>query len=951
MKSQVVLWLRMKIGHVEHISQYFSAIKSSWIFNSSKTTLRNLNRELFAKNFPIYLNSRRYFHLNSKKVQSISYFAELRMASNGVHTNGKAKEKKAFERLPTNVKPIHYEVFLKPDLKNLTFEGQMNVKLNVTQSTNTLVCNAADLNIMEVQINGKSVDDIVLSKDEETMTVRAASPLQELLEVDLFCKFTGELNDMMRGFYRSKYTEKGEERYGAVTQFEATDARRCFPCWDEPSIKATFDITVSAPKDRVVLSNMPVKKEEDDQKDSGYKVVKFETSPQMSTYLVAIVVGEYEYVEDSQGDVRVRVYTPLGKTEQGRFALESSKRAIQFYNDFFGVPYPLKKYDCIAIADFQCGAMENWGLVTFRESAVLADPANTSSSSKQWIAIVVTHEMAHQWFGNLVTMEWWTHLWLNEGFASFMENTCTHALFPQYDIWTQFVANTLISALELDALKNSHPIEVDVGHPSEVDEIFDDISYNKGASVIRMLHNYIGNEAFRQGMKGYLTKFSYKNTLTADLWASLEAASGKPVGKVMSTWTGQMGFPVIKIKRSPGEKTLTLTQEKFDADGGNSDEGKHFHWNVPIKILTSNGLVQEFLLEDKSMTVSLENLEDQTWYKVNPEFVGYYRVAYDDADVNNMEMLKAAIQSQTLSEVDRLGLLDDLFALVQAGKAKTVDALKLMDAFKDKEESYVCWSAIVNCLVKLRIILSDSKFYESHFQPFTVDLMSNISNQIGWEKINDEHHTKSLLRGQILGWMGCNGHVPTITEARRRFDEHVNGKSLLPADLRAAVYRIVACNGDSSSHAQLLKLFNEDELHEEKDRLSRAMGACKDKGVLKDVLNFAISDAVRSQDTPFVIAAVANNPKGRDLAWDFVKGNHKLFHDRYKSGMLMTRLCQRTTQHFSTLEKAADVEEFFNTHPNPAERTIRQSIESIRLNAAWLERDGSSIEKYLANKF
>merc|ERR1712038_1154172 len=235
-----------------------------------------------------------------------------------------------------------------------------------------------------------------------------------------------------------------------------------------------------------------------------------------------------------------------------------------------------------------------------------------------------------------------------------------------------------------------------------------------------------------------------------------------------------------------GENILTLTQEKFDADGGSSEESKLYHWNVPIKIKTSKGNVQEFLLEDKSMTVTIDGLDESTWYKINPEFVGYYRVAYDDADPNNMEMLKAAIQSQGLSEVDRLGLLDDLFALVQAGKAKAVDALKLMDAFKEKEESYVCWSAIVNCLVKLRLILSDCNYYESHFQPFTVDLMSNITSKIGWEKVEDEHHTKSLLRSQILGWMGRNGHEPTITEARRRFDLHVNGKCLLPADLRAS---------------------------------------------------------------------------------------------------------------------------------------------------------------------
>ena len=939
--------------HVQLLSNLYIALENKSLIIPSNRTLfqlhRNIPRTYTSAKFK---TAKKLYFPYDKICSDISNLPVITRTmtsnGNGVHVDG--KEKKPFSRLPSTILPIHYDIFLKPDLKSLTFEGQMSVKLLIQQSTDKLICNAADLEITGVQVNSQTAKDVVISKDEETMSAYFSSPFQENTEAELKCKFTGTLNDMMRGFYRSKYTEKGEERFGAVTQFEATDARRCFPCWDEPAVKATFDITVSAPKNRVVLSNMPVKEEVQDEETSDYRVVKFETSPKMSTYLVAIVVGEYDYVEDSQGSVKVRVYTPLGKTEQGRFALETSKRAIQFYNDFFGVPYPLKKYDCIAIADFQCGAMENWGLVTFRESAVLADPANTSSSSKQWIAIVVNHEMAHQWFGNLVTMEWWTHLWLNEGFASFMENTCTHALFPEYDIFTQFVANTLIDALELDALKNSHPIEVDVGHPSEVDEIFDNISYNKGASVIRMLHNYIGNEAFRLGMKGYLTKFSYKNALTADLWTSLEEASGKPVAKVMSTWTGQMGFPVIKVKHSPGEKMLTLTQEKFDADGGASEESKKYHWNVPIKVLTSKGNVHEFLLEDKSMTVTLEELDESTWYKINPGFVGYYRVSYDDADPNNMEMLKASIKNQTLSEVDRLGLLDDLFALVQAGKANTVDALKLMDAFKDKEESYVCWSAIVNCLVKLRIILADTAFYESHFQPFTVELMSNIASKIGWVKEENEHHTKALLRGQILGWMGCNGHEPTIAEARRRFNDHVSGVNLIPADLRNAVYRTVACNGDASTHSQLLKLFRDDELHEEKDRISRAMGACKNIEVLTKVLDFAISEDVRNQDTPFVIASVGNNAKGRDLAWEFVKSNHKLFYDRYKSGMLMTRLCQRTTQNFNTIDKAKEVEEFFNTHPNPAERTIRQSIESIRLNAAWLERDGSHIEKYLVNK-
>lgn len=341
-------------------------------------------------------------------------------------------------------------------------------------------------------------------------------------------EYDGEINDKMKGLYRSKYLgPEGDERYAAVTQFEATDARRCFPCWDEPAIKATFDITVTVPQDRIALSNMPVESEND---EGNSRIVQFRTTPIMSTYLVAIVVGEFDYVENTSKDgVLVRVYTPVGKKDQGLFALEVATEVLPYYKDYFNIAYPLPKIDLIAIADFSAGAMENWGLVTYRETCLLVDPKNTSANTKQWVALVVGHELAHQWFGNLVTMEWWTHLWLNEGYATFVEYLCVNRLFPEYDIWTQFVVETYIRflfrilskynfeddfqfiffkfrALELDCLKNSHPIEVPVGHPSEIDEIFDDISYSKGASVIRMLHRYIGDDDFRKGMNIYLTR-------------------------------------------------------------------------------------------------------------------------------------------------------------------------------------------------------------------------------------------------------------------------------------------------------------------------------------------------------------------------------------------------------------------------------------------------------------
>ena len=406
-----------------------------------------------------------------------------------------------------------------------------------------------------------------------------------------------------------------------------------------------------------------------------------------------------------------------------------------------------------------------------------------------------------------------------------------------------------------------------------------------------------------------------------------------------------MGFPVINVERVGDGNALNIMQEKFCADSTTSSISDASLWNIPIEILTSDGKVQNLMLDEKSMTINLDNLQHNGWYKVNPEFVGFYRVAYRDP--SNLDSLMSGIASQTLSEIDRLGLLDDMFALVHAGKASTVDALKLIKAFKAKEESYVCWSAIVNCLGKLKTILADSKVYESHFMPFVVDLMSNIASKIGWEKVEGEHHTKTLLRSQTFSVIGCNGHEPTITEAKRRFEEHVSGKAVLPADIRGAVYRIVAQNGDDKTHDQLVKLYLEEDLHEEKSRLLSAMGSSKDVNVLQKVLDFSISEAVRHQDITHGLGSVANNVKGRDLAWNFVKGNYTLLHDRYKHGSLMRSVCQQSTRRFVTEEMAQEIEHFFQTNPNPAERAIRQSIENIRLNASWIERDGQSIEQYL----
>ncbi|XP_041329803.1 puromycin-sensitive aminopeptidase [Pyrgilauda ruficollis] len=825
-------------------------------------------------------------------------------------------EKRPFERLPADVSPLNYGLCLKPDLIDFTFEGKLEAAVQVKNATNQIVMNCADIDIITASYAPEGDEEVHATgfnyqNEDEKVTLSFPSTLQKgtgTLKID----FVGELNDKMKGFYRSKYsTPGGDTRYAAVTQFEATDARRAFPCWDEPAIKATFDISLVVPKDRVALSNMNVVERRPYPDDESLVEVKFARSPVMSTYLVAFVVGEYDFVEArSQDGVLVRVYTPVGKAEQGKFALEVAAKTLPFYKDYFNVPYPLPKIDLIAIADFAAGAMENWGLVTYRETALLIDPKNSCSSSRQWVALVVGHELAHQWFGNLVTMEWWTHLWLNEGFASWIEYLCVDHCFPEYDIWTQFVSADYTRAQELDALDNSHPIEVSVGHPSEVDEIFDAISYSKGASVIRMLHDYIGDEDFRKGMNLYLTKFQQRNAATEDLWESLEKASGKPIAAVMNTWTKQMGFPLIYVEAEQQEddKVLKLVQKKFCASGPYT--GEDFPtWMVPISICTSEDpscAKMQVLMDKAELTVVLKDTKPEHWVKLNLGTVGFYRTQYSPA---MLESLIPAIRDLSLPPVDRLGLQNDLFSLPRppgcpaegAGFDKTGKSSQIIPFF---------W----------------------------------FSSLLG--------HLDALLRGLVLGKLGKAGHKATLEEARRRFKEHVEGKHVLSADLRSPVYVTVLKHGDSSTLDTMLKLHKQADMQEEKNRIERVLGAISQPELIQKVLTFALSEEVRPQDTVSVIGGVAGGSRqGRKAAWKFVRDNWEELYNRYQGGFLISRLIKLTVDGFANDKMAAEVKAFFESHPAPsAERTVQQCCENILLNAAWLRRDADSMQHFLQQR-
>ena len=845
--------------------------------------------------------------------------------------------------LPSNVRPGKYRVTLSPDLERFTFCGSAEIEVEVTETTSQIVLHAAEMEIDFVEL-ARDADTISpariqMDEEKETATFEFPQPLPPGPGL-LRARFRGKLNDQMRGFYRSSYVVNGETRTMAVTQFEATDARRAFPCWDEPAVKATFEVTLEIPADRTAISNMPVV--ETRAGKQGQKVLRFAPSPVMSTYLLAFIVGEFDFVEGQTAEgVQVRVYTPVGKKEQGWFALDVATRTLSFFHDYFDISYPLPKMDLVAIADFAAGAMENWGAVTYRETAILVEPEHTSEATKQRVAVVIAHELAHQWFGNLVTMEWWTHLWLNEGFASWIEYLAVDYLFPEWDIWTQFVFSDWSRALGLDGLENTHPIEVEVRDPNQISEIFDAISYSKGASIIRMLEAFLGEDVFRQGLHLYLTRHQYGNATTEDLWAALAEASGQPVKEMMDTWTKQPGYPVVTLECT---STSTLHQSRFFGSGKAEGKGDSSRWWVPVSITTAARPEAEFhFLREPKADLGLP-VEEQEWVKINWGQTGFYRVNYPPAF---WARLRAAVRETALPAPDRLGLQNDAFALARSGQLGTPQVLTLVSAYQ-RESDYTVWADLSTNLEHLAGLLSEEPCFDG-YRAFGRHLYRPLAERLGWERRPGEAHLITLLRSLVIGELGDLGDEETMEQARRQFLQFQEERRSLPPDLRFPVYKLVVESGGEDAYEAILQIFRASDLHEEKIRCLRSLGFSQKPELLQRTLDFSLSREVRFQDTPFVIGSVAFNRYGRELAWQFLQREWTELNRRYgKGGFLLARIISSTTENFTTDEKAREVEEFFQTHPVPAaERTIRQSLERIRSNVSWLRRDGEAIQRWL----
>ncbi|KAG5541209.1 hypothetical protein RHGRI_021155 [Rhododendron griersonianum] len=827
----------------------------------------------------------------------------------------KYEQFKGQPRLPKSVVPKRYGIKLKPDLASCTFAGTVEISVDVVAETKFIVLNAADLTVSRDGVRFTSgakvleVLEVQLFEADEIMVVEFSDNLP--LGVGVLCiAFEGTLNDKMKGFYRSTYEHNAEKKNMAVTQFEPADARRCFPCWDEPACKATFRITLEVPTELVALSNMPIVEEK---RDGIIKTVHYEESPIMSTYLVAVVIGLFDYVEDHTSDgIKVRVYCQVGKENQGKFALDVAVKTLDFYKKYFAEPYSLPKLDMVAIPDFAAGAMENYGLVTYRETALLYDDKHSAASNKQRVATVVAHELAHQWFGNLVTMEWWTHLWLNEGFATWVE----------------------------------------INHACEIDEIFDAISYRKGASLIRMLQSYLGPECFQRALASYIKQYSCSNAKTEDLWAVLEEESGEPVNQLMNSWTKQKGYPVVTVKVN--DENLEFEQSQFLLSGSHGDG----QWIVPMTLCCGSYDVRKnFLLQGTYESLDTKEFllcshskgrlaETGTWVKLNVYQTGFYRVKYDDELASR---LRYAIETQCLSATDRFGILDDSYALCMACQLPLASILTLMGAYKEELE-YTVLSNLISISNKIARIAADAApELLDDIKLFFINLFQYPAEKLGWDPKQGESHLDAMLRGEILTALAQFGHDVTQHEARRRFDAFLNDRHtpLLPPDTRKAAYVAVMQNVSSlnrSGYESLLRIYRETDQSQEKTRILGSLASCPDPDIVLEVLNFLLSSEVRSQDAVF---GVHVGIKGRETAWRWLKENWDHISKTWGSGFLITRFVSAIVSPFSSSEKANEVEDYFASRSKPSiTRTLKQSLERVHINAKWVQ--SIQTEKHLA---
>ncbi len=821
-------------------------------------------------------------------------------------------------RLPRTVVPRRYELRLEPDLETFTFAGKAGVDIEVVEPVGEIVLNAADLEISGGDLDGLALAGVDYDGEHERAVLRLGEPAQPGA-VRLSLSFTGTLNDQLRGFYRSTFTDDdGEERVIATTQFESTNARRAFPCWDEPDLKAVFEVTLVVADDLMAVSSGA---EVDSQPTGdGRRAVAFAPTMEMSTYLLAFVVGPLETTDpvDVNG-TPMRIVHPIGKGHLTEYALDAGAFCLSFFEDYFAIDYPGDKLDLVAIPDFAFGAMENMGCVTFREILLLLDPDSSTQQERQTAVDVIAHELAHMWFGNLVTMKWWNGIWLKEAFATFCEMLAVDAYRPDWKRWLAFGLSRA-AAFDVDALAATRAIEYPVVSPADAEGMYDLLTYEKGAAAVRMLEQYLGADEFRDGVRHYLRRHSYANTETHDLWDALAQSTGEPARDVMDSWIFQGGHPVVTAAAGD-DGTITLSQSRFRYDGQPDDA----RWQVPVVAATGTGT------EEHSERLVLENptaleADNPAWVMVNPTADGFYRVAYEAGLLDRL-----LNGGPDLDPLQRYVLVDDQWALTVADRLSVAGYLAFAERIATAEDDLAVWRRLAGTLGTLDHMVPDEG--RAGLQARVRAMVGPVFDRVGWEPTAGEDDRIGELRGVLARTLAVGGND---AEAIGRCRELMAAEAVDPA-LAAAAIAVVAATGNEADYREIRQRYENAPTPQLELRYLMALTSFEDDALMDRTLAATLDGTVRSQDAGFVLRGCLENRDHGPQAWAYIAEHWDDINQRLPSAIVPRMLGGISA--LSTPELATEVEAFLETHPVPqGPLIVAQHLERQKINCELRRR-------------
>ncbi len=817
-------------------------------------------------------------------------------------------------RLPRHTAPSRYDLTLRPDLDAATFTGEVTIAVATTEAAGELVLNAIELGIESVTVDGEPAE-FELHVPTERLVVRPSGGVG-VGEHTLHIAFTGTINDQLRGFYRSTYRDAdGVERVIATTQMQSTDCRRAFPCWDEPDFKAVFAITLEVADDLLAVSNG----RETGRRDlgDGRVAVTFADTMVMSSYLVAFVVGPLEATDwvDVDG-IPVRIVHVPGKGHLTGFGLDVAAFSLRWFQDYYGIPYPTDKCDLLALPDFAAGAMENLGCITFRESLLLVDPVTSTQADRQNVADVVAHELAHMWFGDLVTMRWWEGIWLNEAFATFMEIAACDAFAPAWERWTSFGLERSI-AFETDSLSSTRPVEFEVKSPADAEGMFDVLTYQKGGALLRMLEQYLGAERFREGVSHYLRIHAYGNTETSDLWDAIEHTSGEPVRRIMDSWIWQPGYPLVSAKVDGDELVLSQRRFSFDRDAADSTL-----WAIPVRVRQGDESVDVLLDTDELRLPAGDGP-----IVVNADGHGFFRVDYSDG-------LRARLTAEVVGEMstlERYALVDDAWSAVTAGAMDAHEFVELAQRFEG-ETQYGVWQALVIGLKGVRRLLPDDGPAVDHYEEIVRSVAGPALAELG-EPADGEADLVAKARGLLLGVMANQGgDAASIARAREIYEAWTSDPASVDSELAASATGVVAMHGDAEMYDRFVAIAEGDGTPQIKQRHLYLLSEFDDAELMGRTCEYAMSDAVKSQNAPFLLRLCIGNRSHGEQAWDFVRQHWTEANERFPRNTIVRMV--ETVKLLDRPEQVAQAQAFFSEHPiEQAMQTLQQLLERQRVNA------------------